>query len=266
MKKAPCILILLICLSCLINSCQKVTEESQFNEFEINCNDGTVRSGGIYLPKGISSKDKLPVIYMADGLVFKDCNFRKMIDSLMDNNSIKPVVIACSYENKMTIPDYDLAFRNAEYVETLAKNDNKLAKLFDNHYYYFVNEFIPYIEKNAPVSTSAQDRIFFGTSNSADFGLTLSMRNQGLMAEYWCYSPVYSDVSEYGMLSVPTSYRICWGAKEEINMFDYFPALIKDIRKRGGQVHSWVFNGGHDRSWWKYWFGQELETRFPYKN
>ena len=266
MKKVSFILTLLISTICLFNACRKTSEESQFNEFEIRCEDGTTRSGGIYLPKGIQSKDKLPVIYMADGLIFNDCNYRKMIDSLIENRCIRPVVIACSYENKKTIPDYDISFRNAEYIEALAKDDNKLAQLFENHYNYFINEFIPYIEKNAPVSDSADDRIFFGTSNSADFGITLSIRNQGLMNEYWCYSPVYSDIKDYGMIITPTIYRICWGAKEEVGMFDYFPALIKDIRKRGGDVHSWVFNGGHDREWWKYWFGQELETRFPSKN
>ena len=107
--------------------------------------------------------------------------------------------------------------------------------------------------------------IFFGTSNSADFGITLSMRNQGFMNEYWCYSPVFSDVSDYGMLTTETQYRICWGAKEEIGMEDYFPNLLKDIRKRGGKIHSWVYNGGHDRDWWKYWFSEELKLKFPYK-
>jgi len=265
MKKISCYLVLSIIVFSLLHSCKRTTVESQFKEFNISCQDGMVRSGGIYIPKNISSDDLLPVIYMADGLVFKDCGFKKMLDSLIDNKSIKPVIIACSYENKKTVPGYNLAYRNAEYVEALAKNDNTLAKLFDNHHSFFVNEFIPYIEKEAPVSSSSEDRIFFGTSNSADFGLTLSLRNPGLISEYWCYSPVYSDIKDYGMITSPTSYRICWGAKEEVGMFDYFPNLLKDIRKRGGNVHSWVYNGGHDRDWWKYWFAQELKLRFPYK-
>jgi enterochelin esterase-like enzyme len=73
-----------------------------------------MRSGAIYLPQGIRPKDKLPVIYMCDGLVFRECGFKKMIDSLIEEKQISPVVIACSYENKMTIPGYRIAFRNAE--------------------------------------------------------------------------------------------------------------------------------------------------------
>lgn len=255
------VLMLLMAVSCH----EETALESGFTEFEIKCQDGTVRKGGIYLPEGVKAKDELPVIYMADGLVFKDCSFKSMMDSLIDLKAIRPVVIACSYENKKTVPGYRVSYRNAEYVEALAKNDNTLAQLFENHNYFFVNEFIPYIEKEAPVSKSAADRIFFGTSNSADYGITLSLRNQGLISEYWCYSPVYSDIKDYGMLSSETSYRICWGIKEEVGMEDYFPDLLKDIRKRGGKVHSWVFNGGHDREMWKYWFSEELKTRFPAK-
>lgn len=265
MNKIISSILLTICVLYTFYSCSEPSRTSEFREFVIKSEDGKTRTGGIYLPKGITPKDKLPVIYMADGLVFNDCNYGRMIDSLIDNKCIMPVVVACSYEDKTTIPGYNLSYRNAEYVETLARDDNELAQLFDNHYSYFLNEFIPYIESNAPVSTSIEDRIFYGTSNSADFGITLSLREQGMMDEYWCYSPVYSDIKDYGMITTPTSYRICWGAKEEVVMFDYFPSLMKDIRKRGGSVHSWVFNGGHDRDWWKYWFGQELERRFPYK-
>ena len=106
-------LMLLIAVSCN----EETTSTSEFREFEIKCQDGTVRTGGIYLPQGIKSKDELPVIYMADGLVFKDCKFKSMIDSLIDLKAIRPVVIACSYENKKSVPGYKLAYRNAEYVE-----------------------------------------------------------------------------------------------------------------------------------------------------
>lgn len=67
------------------------------------------------------------------------------------------------------------------------------------------------------------------------------------------------------MLKDKVSYRICWGAKEEIGQFDYFPELLKDIRKRGGSVHSWVFDGGHEREWWTAWFIEELSQRFAAK-
>jgi len=246
-------------------SCVQTLEESKFEEFELTDSEGNTRVGGIYLPKGVNSKTTYPVIFMEDGLVFKECEFKHMIDSLIDYGIINPIIVACSFENKMTIPGYTISYRNAEFVDAIAKTDQELTKLFDVHYSYFKDIFIPYINKKYPVSEKISDRFYFGTSNSADFGITLGMRDGDMFSEFWCYSPVYSDVSQYGMLTAPASFRICWGAKEEVGMFDYFPTLIKDIRKRGGKVESWVFNGGHDRDWWKYWFSEDLKLRFPYK-
>jgi predicted alpha/beta superfamily hydrolase len=145
MKKIFIFLTSVFMLSAFFSCNRGASSSSEFREFEIKCKDGKVRSGGIYIPKGTKANDKLPVIYMADGLVFKESAFKSMIDSMIDLKDISPVVIACSYENKKTVPGYDLAFRNAEYIEVLAKNDNTLAKLFENHYDYFINEFIPYI-------------------------------------------------------------------------------------------------------------------------
>ena len=263
-KKVIIPFILFIPLLTVILSCTGNSQESYFSEFEINDNSGTRRVGGIYIPMDIQKGKDYPVIYMEDGLVFKECNFKQLLDSLIENNIINPVIVACSFENKNTVPGYKISFRNAEFVESIAKTDSKLADLFTNHFNYFKDEFIPYIEKRYPVRKSRQDRIFFGTSNSADFGITLSMRVPSLIEEYWCFSPVNSNIEEYGLLSDKVTYRICWGNKEEIGMFDYFPSLVKDIRKRGGNIHSWVFNGNHDRNMWKYWFGQELKRRFPY--
>lgn len=247
-------------------SCDKKLEHSEFNEFELTDPDGTVRRGGIYLPQGMSTKAKYPVIIMEDGLVFKEAGFKHLVDSLIEVEAISPVIIACSFENKMTIPGYKMSYRNAEFIESLARTDSNLQKLFDTHYSYFKDTFIPYIINNYPVSADVADRIYFGTSNSADFGITLGMRETDMFSEYWCYSPVYSDVSGYGALDHKVNYRICWGSKEEAGMSDYFQTLIKDIRKRGGNVYSWVFNGGHDRKLWKYWFKEELQRRFPYKD
>ena len=121
MKLTSCLLASSIITLGLFCACAKTTESSEFNQFQLKCNDGTMRSGAIYLPQGITSKDKLPVVYMADGLVFKECGFKRMMDSLIENRQISPVVIACSYENKKAIPGYNIAYRNAEYIESLAK-------------------------------------------------------------------------------------------------------------------------------------------------
>lgn len=255
--------LLTIAAALVLTACNKTLEESQYNEFEFKCADGSVRNAAVYLPLGWTPKQEWPVIFMEDGLVFKDCDFKTSIDSLVDIGEIRPLVVACSYENKMKVPGFKISYRNAEFVENIARTDDKLMQLYDKHLSFFKDEFIPYITRKYSTAGSRDGRIFFGTSNSADFGLSLSMRDTTAFAEYWCYSPVNSSMSYYGMVPATTSYRICWGTKEEVGQFDYFPELIMSIRKRGGKVSSWVFDGGHDRAWWKYWFLEELKRQFP---
>lgn len=245
-------------------SCSPKNQESFFEEYTIESNFTEMpRTIGVYIPAGYDSRKTYPVIYMADGLVFTDGDYRHSLDSMIEYGFIEPVIVACSYENKMRVSGYNMAYRNAEYVERLSDADATLRQLFDAHYKFFTQEFIPSIEKKYSVSKEREDRIFYGTSNSADFGLTLSMKNPELFSEYWCFSPVFSDISGYGMLNADNSYKICWGAKEEINAsFDYFPSLVQSIRKRGGKVQSWVYEGGHDRPIWQAEFTGLVSTRF----
>lgn len=247
-------------------SCSNDVSESEFREFDVSSKYlGAKRTVGVYLPQGYDSQKGYPVIYMEDGLVFKEGGYKHLIDSLITYKVIKPVIVACSYEDKSPVEGYTLAVRNAEYVETLAGQDSTLSKIFENHMKYFTDEFVPAIQKRFDVSQKPEDNIYYGTSNSADFGLTLSMRHPGLFSEYWCFSPVYSDLSKYGMLQQKVKYMICWGAKEEASIsFDYFPSLVQSIRKRGGNVASWDFNDGHDRDHWRTEFIKLLEKRFPF--
>jgi len=264
MKSIICRITLLVTTLLVTFSCGKPYTESKFKEFKITDASGTVRECGIYLPKGYSNKQDLPVIYMFDGLIFKDNNYKQLLDSLLELKLISPVVVACAYENKEQIPGFQISYRNAEFVEEISWDNDKLKELFDKHFSFVTHDFIRYIEKNYNVCDQREDRIFYGTSNSADFGITLSMRDPSLFAEYWCFSPVYSNLSRYGMLEEDVNYRICWGLKEKGNN-DYFPALINSIRKRGGHVYSWTFESGHDRGFWRKCFVEELKHRFPYK-
>lgn len=262
MKKG--ILTSLTVIALAMAGCSQQTDSSVFDEFELKSRStGTERSVGVYLPAGYTSSQTYPVIYMEDGLVFKEGNYQHLLDSLIDNSIIKPVVVACSYEDKNRIEGFELAVRNAEYVETVAASDPALQTIFDNHLKYFTDEFIPAIEDKYSVSTERADRIYYGTSNSADFGLTLSLLRPELFHEYWCFSPVFSDMSSHGMIAESTSYRICWGVKEETKMsFDYFPALAQSLRKRGGSVRTWTFDAGHDRPAWELEFVKLLSEQF----
>lgn len=255
---------LLAVFALFLSSCIRQSKESQFVEESISSSYiGQERKIGVYIPKGYSKKAVYPVIFVEDGRVFSTGNYQHILDSLIDSDIIRPVIVACSYENQENLPGSALSYRNVEYVEKIAERDNRHKEIFDNHMDYFVKEFIPYIESKYSVSHERDERVFYGTSNSADFGITLSMRNPELLGEYWCFSPIFSDIGAYSFLKYPVSYKIAWGAKEEIEAsFDYFPSLIQTIRKRGGKVDSFIYEGGHERPRWREQFVKVIKQKF----
>lgn len=248
-----------------ITACnQQSNKESIYREFQIDSKClSENRSVGVYLPAGYSEKNEYPVIYTEDGMAFVSGNYKQLVDSLIDNGYIKPIVVACSYENTNMVPGFDFAYRNAEYDESLSKINDTLRPIFDNHMNYFVDEFIPMIEDKYSVSKSRDNRIYFGTANGADFGITLSMKHPELMANYWCFSPVASSCDGYGILEQEINYNICWGLKGELSSDnDYFELLVLSIRKRGGKVFDWTFFGVRDRDCWREEFIKMLVDRF----
>lgn len=193
----------------------------------------------MHLPSDWSPKVSIPVVFIEDGRYLTDYeqDFWKAIDSLDEHGLTSPVAIAC-LNGKVT---------GEERTE------------------FFINTFIPYVQNKWNVGLSAEDRICFGISESADRCLTSSMLIDSLFSEYWCVSPSEADLSEFGMLTNPTEYHISWSAEEEIRHFNYYPSLVNIIRKRGGKVVSRVFDNSiaTKQLWWPYLFIEELQRRFP---
>ncbi len=245
-------------------SCMGYKDESVFFEESItSVYLKQERKIGVYIPKGYSKREVYPVIFVEEGEKVMADNYQNILDSLINSGIIRPVIVAYAYENQQRLPGSELFYRDVEYVEKNAVKEDRYMEIFNNHLNFFVNEFIPHIESKYSVSMERSERIFYGTSNSADFGITLSMRYPELIGEYWCFSPLFSDVSKYGLLKYPMLYRLAWGAKDDIMAsFDYFPSLIQAIRKRGGNVSSSIYEGGHERPRWRDQFTKELVQKF----
>ena len=247
-----------------IEETEEISTESQYIETQLYSKFMQQnRTIAVYLPANYTKSKTYPVIYGEDGLVIQSGRYKELLDSLIGDGLIEPVIVAVSYENKNVIPGYRMAYRNAEYVEAIANQDPQLTQIYNNHLNYFVREFIPYIEINYSVAKDREGRVYYGTSNSADFGLTLSFRMPDLFGEYWCFSPVYSQLWDYKPLAMPTKSYIDRGSKEEQgDMMIYFSTLIDFLRRSGGDVTEWTFQGGHDRAKWRADFIKMLQTRF----
>lgn len=258
----------LVAVFAIVACKQQSNHESIYREIQIDSKYlSESRSIGIYLPAGYSKNKEYPVIYAEDGMMLTSENYKHLIDSLIDNGYIRPIIMAASYENTNMIPGSDLDYRRVEYVESLSKENETLNPIFENHMSYFINEFIPMIEDKYSVSKSRENRIYFGTSYSADFGITLSMKHPELIANYWCFSPVSITGDSYPLLEQFIEYNICWGVKEELSSStDYFQSMVFSIRKRGGKVYDWTYSGVPDIKCWRDEFVKMLVEKFGISN
>lgn len=229
----------LLLSSVIFTSCGSSDNTSGNICFDMEDSAGHKYSAVMHLPSNHSSKKPLPAVFIEDGGFLTDNGqeFWAAVDSLEEYGATGSVAVVC----------LDGKADGAERTD------------------FFVNTFIPYVQEKWNVGLTAGDRICFGASASADRCLTLSMQNDTLFSEYWCFSPSEADLSEFGLLSSPVEYRICWSAQEEIEHFNYYPSLVNAIRKRGGKVDSRAFDNSiaSRQAWWQYLFTEELKRRFP---
>ncbi len=219
-------------------SCNKAEMTPGNVKFDLNDSNGNTYSALMHIPAGVSSDSSIPAVFIEDGREYTDNQpLWRTVDSLAECRAIEPVVIVCL---------------NGK-AEGSERTD------------FFVNTFIPYVQKKWNVGLDVENRVCSGTSASADRCLILSMQNDTLFNEYWCFSPSEADLSEFGLLSNPVQYRIFYSAEEEIEHFNYYPSLANAIRKRGGRVDCQTFDNSLalKQVWWPYLLTEELKRRFP---
>ncbi|WP_055434810.1 alpha/beta hydrolase [Lacinutrix algicola] len=231
-----------------------------------------LRLHNIYLPKNFDKNKNYKIVFATDGSKIYENSFRKkMLDSLIDNNIIPPILYVESFYNKkiadstsMTTGDGEkvkLNYRNFEYVEDQYNEgaDIKLKDRFNNHMLYFEEEFIPIVEKELGLKNNENSRIFYGFSNGAGFGVSLLNRHPNLIGTYICFSTMgfnSSDEKWNKNVEYPNLY-LKYG--EEESFLDYIHENIKENYKVSSSfVDIEVYDGGHDGKIWEKKFRETL--------
>lgn len=252
--------------SCKENEDKKMVGASVMQSLEIiSTNLSYPKKINVYLPVGYDTENEYPAIFMECGRQWEEFEYKHFIDSLIETGTIEPVIVVCAQENNMKITGTDRPYYEAEFAEMVVKGDEPLEKINRNYSAFYLNEFIPAMESKFAISKEKDSRIFYGTLFSADFGISLGMKQSDLFGEYWCFSPAQSNMEIYGMIKGKTRFNICWGNKETVNDDNYYPALLSGIRKRGGVVDDWTFDGRPSGMHWKNAFKECLVEKFGYK-
>lgn len=226
---------------------------------------GYYRKHNLYLPKDFDTKKDYPIIYATDGN--SNLTDKKiLLDSLIDNKIIKPLILVASFSNgkiadstSMTIGNgkrHNLTYRYFEYVNQDFPKDNKyphLENTFKNHLNYFSKELIQYIEKNLNQTTNRDDRYFYGASNGAGFGLSLLNTNPDLIGTYLCFSTFAGDIKSNTSWNSNTKYPnlyLRYGSEET-----FLDADAKFLKLKYAETNSFIdvkkYNGGHNNKFWE---------------
>ncbi len=221
------------------------------------------RPHNIYLPKNFDPKNKYKVIYATDGFPIADeskwvADFKHNLDSLIDNHLIEPVVYVASYCNSNKTSSYMLsgtgekhynAFRYFDYVinsPVSANGDSSLINRYNRHAWYFEKEFIPAIEKQLGLEISKENRIFYGYSNGAGFGVSFMNSHPDVIGQFICLSPVGAGEGElkWDKKNYPKTY-LGYGTEEHEFIAEEAKTIAKEMKKAKADCALLTFKGIH---------------------
>ena len=217
------------------------------------------RKHNIYLPKNFNNNKRYPIIYATDGseidgegFFFKES--LKALDSLIDNNVIKPVIFVASFSNKKIISEeYFIGLRNYEYgyVKPTRIVDSLFVDRFKNHMFYFKDELISTIENQFNQNLNKEDRYFYGSSAGAGFGISLLKAYPNKIGTYLCFSVYGGDIKSSAWnkaIKYPNLY-FQYGSEEPYLKEDanFLKSKYKELN-----LYSEIkeFEGGHDYKIW----------------
>lgn len=140
----------------------------------------------VYLPENFKQNKKYDVIYSTDGQFINDI-FKVKLDSLFSLKKLKKFIVVGVHSNEREIPNSQLQYRNYEYVERSSNTkDPELGTRFKKHIDFFVNEVGQNVQNQ--LQFKIKDRYFYGTSNGAGFGVSLSKYYPDMFKKYILYS------------------------------------------------------------------------------
>lgn len=272
MRKIEILIIGIIGLSIISCQSKKSTSNSEskfFTDSIYSKHLNEYRKHNVYLPKGFDNGKEYPIIYATDGnssLTEK----KKLLDSLIDNKIIKPLIFVASFSNNKIADSTStttgdgkkvhLSYRNFEYVDRKPTRleDSLLVDRFKNHELYFTKEMITEVEKNYNQNNRKTDRYFYGVSNGAGFGMSLLNKNPDIIGTYICFSTFGGDIQSNNWdkdIKYPKLY-LRYGSDEFFGLKEDAEFLKSKYAESKSFIESKEYEGGHNNKFWNKEFSE----------
>jgi enterochelin esterase-like enzyme len=248
----------IIFLLCLLGSSFQINAQSQEHisvfivdsMFSESLNEYRLYS--LYLPANFDTTISYQTIVATDGQIIQEGNYKTILDSLIANKYIPPVILLSPFANEKPYSG-NLEYRNYEYLENLGDRT-----LYHNHLIFFTKEFINFIKDKYHIKIDTAMTMFYGASNGGDFGLSLFVTGYRWFNKYLCFSPVGFSNRFYKANLKPNNNQLflTYGTEEEHD--NHFKNLMKFLKKYNYSFECKPYKGGHKRYFWEQMFTEFL--------
>jgi len=222
---------------------------------------GTPKEVSVYLPPMRGSRP-LPVLYMTDGQWVEP--FAALVEALIESGRIRPIAIVAEHSGRNT-GDVSQPFdsrqdnRSREYLPDVDP------RRFANHMQFFVDELLPWAEKNYGLSGSRVDRAAMGYSNGGAFVSALGAQHPESFASVLPFSPAdrlsRREVPTGDPARLPRFFFA--GGELEPNFLASARTDAAWLQARGVAAQVRSYWSGHDTLMWQLALAEYLPTVFP---
>ncbi|GAA0400713.1 alpha/beta hydrolase [Paenibacillus motobuensis] len=224
---------------------------------------GKSRKMRIYTPPGYSGNQTYNVLYLLHGIGgdenewFNHGQPHIILDNLYADNKLAPLIVVLP--NGRAMPD-DRPVGDIFDPEKI--------RAFERFELDLLNDLIPFIESNYPVSTERESRAIAGLSMGGGQSLNIGLHHLDRFAWIGAFSPAPNTQAPEQLVPNPQEaaalLRLMWlscGDGDEDN-FKHISERMHTYLAERGVPHNWALeSGGHDWPVWKndlYYFSQLL--------
>jgi enterochelin esterase-like enzyme len=240
----------------IINFC--FGQESKLEHFTFYSKSlGELREITVYYPQNFTEEYSYNVIFCTDGQ-FIDEKYKYKLDSVFETKAVTPFVVVGVNSNEKQIPNSVFEYRNFEYIENNPSDNSDLNTRFKRHLTFFVSEVDEYVKNE--LKLKVDNKYFYGVSNGAGFGVSMSKYYPDLFSKYILYSMAGEN---YKNLKWNTNqypfFIIRCGDKEPEPFIEGSKNLSKYLTKKHSKHLFEIFSGGHKREEWLNLFIEDVQ-------
>jgi enterochelin esterase-like enzyme len=216
----------------------------------------------VYVPPGIAEGQRVPVIYIADGLASE---FGAIANAHVRSGHSAPVILvgidnAGSSRDFSCVPRCDP--RSQEYLIDIP-NATPAESRFDTQARFILEEVIPFVESHYPVMRTREGRTTMGYSSGAAWAVTMAARHPEMFGNVIGLSLGWQPAAATASLLGHDRVYLGAGRLEAGRFLARTSEAAERARSAGADVTLVTPNGGHDFAMWDILFADALVWLAP---